>query len=421
MAKQIKVIKCPQCGNTKPSSIKNEHYRCDKCDTEFFLDNDDINVNVNHKYEHTHQPQHNTTTGNTSKIFISIVAFFILFFLTSFLIRLCTPSKKHGITKEMVSENPKNRPIIQLLAIEGKPITFYLETRDPLVSLKNNDNKGVFAVFYDITQGKIIKEEKVIDDTRCKIEYRYFTSEKAAYFILNDQSIYKISPNEYNFKNITPEIAAAKPALNSGFSSVYFVPAKNGDGFRLTTHLGKEFYYFPHPDQLYTERAFKYTAEGGIETLSPEAKDFSYYLFLNKESKQSSNVAQLLQISYKYNNGGPENKMSEATEHNLKQTAKYRITSVKPVTEERICFSPQVLYYDKDHILISYRTTLANDASTNVQLLSSQGEILWTVPFNDFYECKSAIKTDKGFVLQTGNNQFYEINNKGINSNTYSL
>ena len=51
MAKQIKVVKCPQCGNSKPTAIGKEHYRCSKCDTEFFLDNDDVNINVNHRYE----------------------------------------------------------------------------------------------------------------------------------------------------------------------------------------------------------------------------------------------------------------------------------------------------------------------------------------------------------------------------------
>ena len=425
MAKQIKALKCPQCGSTKSSVIKNDHYRCDKCGTEFFLDNDDITVNVNHRYDHQNKPR--SGSSNTNKIVIIIVVLFVLFFISPFLIRFCVsrphPKPTYNTTREAPVQNTKKRSFIQLLQVEGKAVAFYFEGRSNV--LKNNDSKGLFIVFSDIVTDKIIKEEKISDNTRCKIDHRYFSSDNSHYFILSDQLIYKISPNEYTFKDITKDIAAAKPALNSGFSTVYFVPEKNGDGFRLTTNLGKEFYYFPNPDMLYAERAFKYIADGkpdlDKESLSAGAKDISYYLFLNKESKQSSNVAQLLEITYKYNNGGPENKLMEATEQSLKQQEKHRIISVKPVTEERISFSPRVLYTNKEHILISYRPTLADNAVTNVQLLSTSGDIVWTLPFSNLLECKQVIKINNGFMLQTEKDSFYEINDKGELKNSYTL
>lgn len=54
MAKQIKTIKCPQCGSVRKTEIKPDYFRCDGCTTEYFLDNDDINVNVRHSSEGFH-------------------------------------------------------------------------------------------------------------------------------------------------------------------------------------------------------------------------------------------------------------------------------------------------------------------------------------------------------------------------------
>ncbi len=53
MAKQIKAIKCPQCGSSLNTKISEEHFKCDSCGTQYFLDNDDVNINVNHQFNNT--------------------------------------------------------------------------------------------------------------------------------------------------------------------------------------------------------------------------------------------------------------------------------------------------------------------------------------------------------------------------------
>ena len=49
MPKHIKAVKCPQCGSTRATMLREDHYRCDSCSTEFFLDSDDITIH--HKHE----------------------------------------------------------------------------------------------------------------------------------------------------------------------------------------------------------------------------------------------------------------------------------------------------------------------------------------------------------------------------------
>jgi ribosomal protein S27AE len=40
MATEIKAIKCPQCGSTENTELEQNRFKCNKCGTEYFLDND---------------------------------------------------------------------------------------------------------------------------------------------------------------------------------------------------------------------------------------------------------------------------------------------------------------------------------------------------------------------------------------------
>jgi len=416
MATQIKVIKCPQCGSTTPIAQGNNHYKCDKCGTEFFLDNDDVNVNVNYRY--------NSASANVPgpaplrKIILIVAGIFIvLTFLSVFVPVLLTNITSTPASPSVVSENNTVQYTKCLFSIplsaNGQGVAFYLTN-------KKFDN--TYAAFQDISTGKVIKEQRAgiyISDSQ-DIKYRWFQSDSTHYVIINDKFIYKIDPTKYSFTDITSDVCASKPAIKDGLMNVEFVSEGKGEGFRMNTNLGKELYYFPKLDVLCTEKAAGVMASGDFK-LSSNAKNSVYYLFLNKESLQSSNVAQLYEITYKFNNGGPENKLMQLSENEMNNFSKYRIVSCKPITEERIYFSPDILYYDNENILVVFRPTLASDAPYNVQLLDTTGKILWTVSFNDEIKNIHTAGTNQGFVIQASEDGFYEINNDGTNKQYYKL
>lgn len=233
---------------------------------------------------------------------------------------------------------------------------------------------------------------------------------------------WEVDAEKCQINNITNTIAQAKPALNSGFSTIRFVDKKNGDGLILTTNLGKAFYYFPTVDQLYTHSAFNHMiSPRGLEMVKDEDTTLRlYYLFLNKESKESSNVAQLMQIAYKYNNGGPEYMLTKLTDWTMKHKEPYRIVSVDPITEDRICFFPEVLYSDSTEVLVSYRPTLADDAPFDIELLTTKGATVWKVEYNDKLECESVIKADSTYYIQANKNLILEVKRNGVKKE-YSL
>ena len=427
MAKQIKVIKCPQCGGNKPVAIDKDHYRCSKCDTEFILDSDDINVNVNHNYGQR-QPQ----SSSSSKSILTFVIVFIVVIFSSIIFGIgfiiMQFKKTNNRTTVSTQSTVKSNIVFSvLLDVDGQSFAFYLEDDNTFLS----DN-GYSAVFYDIVNEKKIKEQNglLMKESIEDIECRKFISDSSCYLIINRKYIYKIESN--TLVDMYDEISSRKPALNSGYSKVFFMPEGYGEGFFLDTKLGKTFYYYPASDALYTENAMNHIMKGKFETLSSEATDIVYYLFKNKESKQSSNVSELYEITYKFNNGGPEYKllnMSDIRDPNI-----HRIVSQKPITEEFICFSPKVLYYDKDYILITYKSTLAEDAVRNVRLLDTKGTVLWTVPVKynieseypakydeDIMQKLYNVRTKNGFMLQNERNSLLEISMDGKTIKSYKL
>ena len=376
MAKQIKVIKCPSCGNNKPTSLGNDRFRCDKCDTEFFLDNDDININVNHNHNTNHaNPRPTGSPKAVLWVFGILGSIFFIYILSLVVGAIFSPSthknKPKIITTQKV-DHPKRKiskyaTPCQLISHNGNVYGLYLDENV-------NGKKGFSFVVYDFKKDSILNIANTGQSKGVKTIHQPFYSTGKDYYLFNNTELWELDPKLLTIKNITDTIANAKPALNSGFKSINFMDQNKGDGLVLETNLGKTFQYFPNVDQLYTSKAFNHFANGGMETVADDAQLRTYYLFTNKESKQSSNIAQLMQIDYKYNNGGPENKPHQINDYISKNLAKYRITSLKPFGKEQIAFSPNVIYSDSTSVVTSYYPTLATDAPLTIELLDKTTE-----------------------------------------------
>ena len=84
MPKHIKAVKCPQCGSTRATMLREDQYRCDSCSTEFFLDSDDITIH--HKHETDSDPfasLRDYVSNHPKQVFMAVggVVFLFLFFV----------------------------------------------------------------------------------------------------------------------------------------------------------------------------------------------------------------------------------------------------------------------------------------------------------------------------------------------------
>ena len=55
MAKEINAIKYPDCCSVTKIELKPDFYKCSSCQTEYFLDDNDVNINYNHNFNNSNQ------------------------------------------------------------------------------------------------------------------------------------------------------------------------------------------------------------------------------------------------------------------------------------------------------------------------------------------------------------------------------
>lgn len=450
MAKQIKVIKCPQCGSTQKTQLKDDYYQCNNCGTEYFLDNDDINVNINHKVSPT-------ANVNTTKIVLGIVGGIVILFFLSLMVSLCRGPKKttrsYGTYESArtpaatVEENPDahedSYSFSVLLVKDNKPVTFsVVERRYGERRSTKDERDGLYYVFRDLSSGKLLKEKRIGEKPdRSDYKYKYFNSTGKSYFILNKRDIYEVRAVDLAFTNVTTEVFDGESQFESGIASAEFISDDRGEGFNVMTNMGKNFYYCPGVKKVYTKDGF-YSKSQDMNTLLPGAKDVTYYVFTSNTHDYPEEDLQLLRITYKFNNGGPESKqmrpgwykhyahwglISSNTPYKkqLVRSGIGRVVSYADVTPGRMYFSPSVLYHDDTSILIKFKATAAPDAPASLQLLKTNGEIVWTEAAEESFRIEpdkgGIVKTDNVFALKIDNRQFLQIGIDGKDKKVVEL
>lgn len=442
MAKQIKVIKCPQCGSTNNTQLSVDRYKCNNCDAEYFLDNDDVNVNVNYSYK----------DGNTSDskrivkwVLIGIFSFFIFSTLVSTCISVFSSrssdtrsyntysSSSNTSKKEEVKESIDYANLF--VNNKQEPILFAITYTDGKDSKRNYLGK-----YIDLKSKKNIGSTKLDITKLDKYELRTF-NDGNTYIVINKKLLYRLNMTDLTLDNVTESMFKEQSLLSSGLASIEFVRDSWGDGFNVITNLGKEYYFYPMVGKVYTKDAF-FDAVFGFNNLLPGAKNVTYYEMTSRSDDFEDEPIQLLEIVYKYNNGGPEEKdtsprwykdyggsgiftdRSPYTKRLFRNT-RNRIVSYKDVTPGRTYFAASVKYFDDKNIIISFRPTVAEDAPRILQCLSIPSfEVLWSLNLeldSKYDPIKSLVKTKDGYVVQTNKDTYLEISNSGKLEKTIKL
>lgn len=440
MAKQIKAIQCPQCGSAQQTNIKEDHYKCGSCGAEYFLDNDDINVNVRYQTEPTRQPVDSNKGAIVSTIVISsIIAIVILFNVISW---ISSPAKNHstysatGSTKIVKKKTIKERIRVKILSTKGNTVLFYITDRN-YDRAESAEKDGYYAVFYDYEKDKIIKEERLENEIKlgADFEYSHLPAISKDFIIVNKRKIFEVNFNELTFKDVSVELLAKHNEFSSGIASAKFIYEPRGEGFVLISNMGKEFYFVPSFDKLYKKDDFYNEASSGMRGVHPNAINKTYYTFTGTSHDYPESDIMLLKIVYKYNNGGPEDKDMNPSWRKqypysgiiydntpfkkiLIDKDAARVLSYEDITPGRTYFSASVLYEEKDdkNILIAFKPTIAPDQKTQLQLLNLETkEPVWTLALENGVGNNIAVKTAKYYVLPISYSKLLKIDCDGQN------
>ncbi|MBS7566920.1 hypothetical protein KHS38_21120 [Mucilaginibacter sp. Bleaf8] len=417
MAKEIKAIKCPHCGSTDKTELKPDHYRCNSCQTEYFLDNDDININHRYTYNYT-QPADDHKTIKTLGIWI--IGIMVFFVLAGIVISKLKPARSYKSSYNTATTSSVQSD--EYTAFYSKTTGFLSGDNEPVVvSLMqrnyygNEKKSGSYLSFYNPIKKEFIKESKVDFniESSSDMDFRTF-NDGNLYLTVKKSHLFLVDKNSFQLKEVTEQVFNGIPQLTAGVASFEFVYNRYGDGLKVMTNDGKTFNYYPGIKKVYTEDQL-YTAQHGMNTLLPNAKEKTYIVFSDKSMHFPEEKLQLLKITYMSNAGGPEDKETSPswsrdfggsgifTDRDpyrkvLIDKSRHRVVRYTDLTPGRLYFEPSVVYYDDKQVLIDYKATPSPGAPTRLQCLDAEtGKIKWSTDIKEHMRGK-VIPYSGGFV-----------------------
>ena len=407
MPTHIKALKCPQCGSTRATKISEDHYRCDSCSTEFYLDSDDITIH--HKVET--KPAPNTFLRRLLLIILAPAAFFSL--ITIGLI--VWGSSREGNSEKGSGEEHISYACERLMAFSstaGRPIVVLCGAARRDGSTGDWDHAKGFMYFFDGETYEVIKKLELPDVTGSVnvTDARQF-EDGTYYVVLNKKRLFAIDRSTLDVKEIHGEDYKL-PELSEGFGKLALYFHEYGDALEVETNLGKKFVYYPIANKLYTDQSiFK-----AYEDKLPAPKLRTHFTFSEQmmgsdyqdEQIQLVRYQTLEQLGYprRTPHFGWENdrhsyypKKIFVSQYFVEES---RLQSYEDFTPGAYYFSPTVLYESDDQILISFKPTAAADAKKMLRCLDAQtGQVLWSCSEGldglDF--CLGVARFSGGYVL----------------------
>ena len=407
MPTHIKALKCPQCGSTRATKISEDHYRCDSCSTEFYLDSDDITIH--HKVETKLAP--NTFLRRLLLIILAPAAFFSL--ITIGLI--VWGSSREETSRERDGEEHMSYACERLMAFSstaGRPIVVLCGAARRDDSSGDWDHAKGIMYFFDGETYEIIKKLELPDVTgRVSVTDARQFEDGTYYVVLNKQRLFAIDRSTLDVKEIHGE-GYKLPELSEGFGKLALYFHEYGDALEIETNLGKKFVYYPIANKLYTDQSiFK-----AYEDKLPAPKLRTRFTFSEQmmgsdymdEQIQLVRYQTLEQLGYprRTPHFGWENdrhsyypKKIFVNQYFVEES---RLQSYEDFTPGAYYFSPTVLYESDDQILISFKPTAAADAKKMLRCLDAQtGQVLWSCSEGldglDF--CLGVARFSDGYVL----------------------
>ena len=407
MPTHIKALKCPQCGSTRATKISEDHYRCDSCSTEFYLDSDDITIH--HKVET--KPAPNTFLRRLLLIILAPAAFFSL--ITIGLI--VWGSSREGNSEKGSGEEHISYACERLMAFSstaGRPIVVLCGAARRDDSSGDWDHAKGIMYFFDGETYEIIKKLELPDVTgRVSVTDARQFEDGTYYVVLNKKHLFAIDRSTLDVKEIHGEDYKL-PELSEGFGKLALYFHEYGDALEIETNLGKKFVYYPIANKLYTDQSiFK-----AYKDKLPAPQLRTHFTFSEQmtgsdykdEQIQLVRYQTLEQLGYprRTPHFGWENdrhsyypKKIFVSQYFVEES---RLQSYEDFTPGAYYFSPTVLYESDDQILISFKPTAAADAKKMLRCLDAQtGQVLWSCSEGldglDF--CLGVARFSGGYVL----------------------
>ncbi len=430
MAKAIKAIQCPKCGSPQKVEVRPDVFRCENCGTEYFLDNDDINVN------YTVRPAATPVTAPARRnaVLGVIGGVALLLFLALRLMSgggQTTPyaGPQYSVTTGASDEKEAEKYTFSadesqlFLAPQQQPRLFRVGER----SYNGATKSSSYAVFTDAATGEVLQEVPVpiaAGSTRIDFDIKYFTNGEL-YCIANKTTVFQVNAATNTVKDVTKTLFQGQSELASGVATVEAGDDDYGDYFDIFTNDGRNLNFFPRTGTVYTKDGL-YKARHGFESLRPGSPNETRFIFSDKSLEYPEEKLLLIKYVCRTNPGGPQilprfswdddyggsGIFTDADPHRKVLTTTYdlkesRVLSYADFTPGRLYFEPRVLCADSKYVLIAFKPTASPTAVATVQCLNARtGAIVFTRPLPSPSMPDEALRYPAGFALRDGSAAF---------------
>lgn len=408
MAK-IYAIKCPQCGSPERTPTKKDHYKCESCGTEYFVETNDIH---HFHFHHVEKEEKLAPKGYKAWMFaIVILTAAVMFFFkenerkpTKPTVNnvqnqrsqnVVTPPKPLKEEKKswrytsdsQIIPNKKNEPVLILIG-------HYAFAR------QNLDDKPIdiqFINLHTMEEGKI----QTLPDFDTKLSSPNISTKLFKtgeyYVVQNEKMAYLIDMESQSFQPVNESFAKQQPEFSKGIIKISF-SRRYGDGFNVMLPNGKQYLYFPYTNQLTNDdKAFDYVYQPNKNKAPQNAPEITTINFTSVHGRDiamnSDDKIKLVEYTQKTPYGYPMIKPSfydlmkkdRGVKNFLskKDMDDARIIKWRDITPERDYFSPALFCHNNEYGLISFSENVLEDSTRYVQLLNLKtGEPVWTWTFN---------------------------------------
>ena len=445
MAKTIKAIKCPSCGSVKIAELRLDYYKCKSCNTEFFLDTDDITIN----HKHHHASSQVTLHPNLKKwlpfAVLGILAFIILLNLISPTSAPQQP-QTYTSTSNIISEKEEkptfNWQSATLNVIENASNEAEILVLGAILDTKNR-NSGHENFYYGLYDAKTLKNKFIkpfpiskLKDSTDRYEIRSHKFDDGHYYlVINSKLIYRFNKITQEIENIGEDYLTKHETLRVGIAKATFLHRNEAAGFEIVTNDGKNVIYYPLINKIYSQKQWWDALSAPV----PNPVLEKAFVFTSKSSDFPDSKIELIaytvkrQIGYPYLDNpdfewqkdygragiftGGEPYVKRLINNYNKE--KHRIADYQILTNDRTYFAAKVLAYNDNKILIGFKPTPADDEEYQIQILDVKTtSILQTFDTQVKHLRDQNLILADGYIIENNGYDYYDSTGKIIQTIT---
>ncbi|GAA5108355.1 hypothetical protein GCM10023211_10540 [Orbus sasakiae] len=429
MAKQIKAIKCPHCGSVNKTNLDKDLYHCENCNTDYYLDNDDININIHNKTTvENRYDVHSLLKNRILLIGIACLVGFILVLaiLTSLLNRPQPP--KYGTYASSTSSSPQtvtapitaNKPV-EPIKVEPKAIHYLPQNKVYYTYLANDGQFYSFSLDYrafdshqnalndiyyeirDALTGKLVKSDKLaIKNNNDNWYFRRFDN-GVTYIVYDDSKVYAYDENRFELTDVSKSLFNDYPEFVSGIATVNLTPWGYEDSFYILTNNGQEYFFYPLLNKIYNYKSdYDELRKYASELNNKREKVAEPYIRTSYCFEKLNDNVVLVKVVHKTTNISRFDRFGFSSINNSDKPYKINlqygegpIIEDKILAKDRLFFSPSVVYSTEDKLIIRVKNNASPKSYYNLQSLDvNTGEVDWTIEGNQEWDFWSASSSD---------------------------